>query len=58
MYEGEKIEHWRDEFKGEKCGQVFLHYNNQFSPGADDNIFDQRPNLGLPDWFKGKKIDS
>ena len=58
VYKGMLLEHWREPFIGQDCAQVFLHYNNQFSPGADDNIFDQRPHLGLPDWFKGKKIDS
>ena len=58
VYKGEILEHWREAFIGDNCAQVFLHYNNQFSPGADDNIFDQRPHLGLPGWFKGKKINS
>lgn len=58
IYKGELLEHWREEFKGKDCAQVFLHYNNQFSPGADDNIFDQRPHVGLPSWFKGRKINS
>ena len=52
------LEHWREAFIGQDCAQVFLHYNNTFSPGADDNMFDQRPHLGLPSWFKSKKIDS
>ena len=58
VYKGMILEHWREAFIGQDCAQVFLHYNNQFSPGADDNIFDQRPHLGLPAWFKGQKINS
>ena len=58
VYKGEILEHWREAFIGKDCAQVFLHYNNQFSPGADDNMFDQRPHLGLPNWFKGQKINS
>ena len=58
VYKGTILEHWREAFIGKDCAQVFLHYNNEFSPGADDNIFDQRPHLGLPVWFKGKKINS
>ena len=58
VYKGMILEHWREAFIGKDCAQVFLHYNNEFSPGADDNIFDQRPHLGLPVWFKGKKINS
>ena len=58
VYKGMVLEHWREPFIGKDCAQVFLHYNNQFSPGADDNIFDQRPHVGLPSWFKGRKINS
>ena len=58
VYKGMMLEHWREPFIGKDCAQVFLHYNNQFSPGADDNIFDQRPHVGLPSWFKGTKINS
>ncbi len=52
VYSGCKLEHWREEFKGEDCTQVFLHYNNRKTPGSKDNIFDKRPHLGLPSWFK------
>ena len=58
IYSGCDLEHWREAFKGEDCAQVFLHYNNQSSPGANKNIFDKRPHLGLPAWFKGRKINS
>ena len=58
VYKGMILEHLREAFIGKDCAQVFLHYNNQFSPGADDNIFDTRPHLGLPSWFKGRKINS
>ena len=58
VYKGMILEHWREAFIGKDCAQVFLHYNNQFSPGADDNIFDTRPHLGLTSWFKGRKINS
>lgn len=56
VYKGNILEHWRDAFAGESCGQVFLHYNNAATPGSSDNIFDGRPHLGLPSWFKGKKL--
>ncbi len=58
VYKGMILEHWREAFIGKDCAQVFLHYNNQSSPGADTNIFDSRPHLGLPSWFKGRKINS
>jgi hypothetical protein len=58
VYKGMILEHWREAFIGKDCAQVFLHYNDQSSPGADTNIFDSRPHLGLPSWFKGRKINS
>jgi hypothetical protein len=42
-----------DELKRHKDSvQVFLHYNNRKTPGSKDNMFDKRPHLGLPSWFK------
>ena len=52
VYRGCELEHWRNKFKGKECIQVFLHYNNRKTPGAKENIFDKRPHLGLPAWFK------
>ena len=52
IYSGCDLEHWREKFKGEECVQVFLHYNNRKTPGAKENMFDKRPHLGLPHWFK------
>ena len=52
VYKGVELEHWREKFKGKDCVQVFLHYNNRKTPGAKDNMFDKRPHLGLPSWFK------
>ena len=52
VYRGIELEHWREKFKGKECVQVFLHYNNRKTPGAKKNIFDKRPDLGLPDWFR------
>ena len=56
VYKGNLCEHWRDAFEGKDCGQVFLHYNNEATKGSSDNIFDGRPHLGLPSWFKGSKL--
>ena len=53
VYSGCELEHWREEFKGKECVQVFLHYNNSKTPGAKNNLFDKRIHLGLPSWFKG-----
>ena len=52
VYRGCELEHWREKFEGKECIQVFLHYNNKKTPGAEENIFDTRPHLGLPAWFK------
>jgi len=52
VYRGNELEHWREPFDGENCGQVFLHYNNSETKGSEENIFDGRPHLGLPSWFK------
>ena len=52
VYRGCELEHWREKFKGKECVQVFLHYNNRKTPGAEKNIFDGRQHLGLPNWFK------
>ena len=56
VYKGCELEHWREKFKGDECIQVLLHYNNSRTPGSKKNMFDERPHLGLPDWFKGFKL--
>jgi len=52
VYRGCDLEHWREKFKGKECVQVFLHYNNHKTSNANDNMFDTRPHLGLPNWFR------
>ena len=52
VYRGCELEHWRNKFKGKECIQVFLHYNDKKTPGSHANLFDRRPHLGLPSWFK------
>ena len=56
IYSGCDLEHWREEFKGKNCGQVFLHYNKSKSKNAKQNYLDKRPLLGLPAFFKGVKV--
>ena len=56
IYSGCELEHWREEFKGKDCGQVFLHYNKSSSKKAKENLYDKRPFAGLPTWFKGYKL--
>ena len=52
IYSGCDLEHWREEFKGKNCGQVFLHYNKANSKIAKENYLDRRPILGVPVFFK------
>tara|TARA_R100001244_G_scaffold6651_1_gene8758 strand:- start:1426 stop:2079 length:654 start_codon:yes stop_codon:yes gene_type:complete len=54
IYAGCDLEHWREEFKGENCGQLFLHYNidNEFNRA---NIYDGRPFVGLPSLYNTRK---
>ena len=52
VYSGCELEHWREPFEGNICGQVFLHYNHVNGPFADKNKFDGRPKLGLPSFVK------
>tara|TARA_R100000935_G_C2796806_1_gene148536 strand:+ start:369 stop:1034 length:666 start_codon:yes stop_codon:yes gene_type:complete len=48
VYSGCDLEHWREPFEGNTCGQVFLHYNHVDGPFAEENRFDKRPMLGIP----------
>ena len=52
VYSGCELEHWREPFNGNICGQVFLHYNHVNGPFADKNRFDGRAMLGLPSGVK------
>ncbi len=52
VYSGCELEHWRDEFMGNMCAQVFLHYNHVNGPFAEKNKFDGRPLLGVPAFVK------
>jgi|TARA_B100001778_G_scaffold129776_1_gene106729 hypothetical protein len=56
IYSGCELEHWRDKFEGNQCVQVFLHYNDTSNPKWENNKYDNRQHLGLPVWFKGKKL--
>ena len=55
VYSGCDLEHWRDEFQGSICAQVFLHYNHVNGPFAQENEFDKRPLLGVPAFVKTNK---
>ena len=56
VYDGVNLEHWREPFKGEICGQVFLHYNTVESSIKHKNKFDSRPHLGLPEDFCSQRL--
>ena len=48
VYSGCELEHWRESFEGDSCGQVFLHYNDMNGPYGTKCLFDGRPKLGVP----------
>ena len=48
IYSGCELEHWREPFNGNVCGQVFLHYNHRNGRFAESNLYDKRPLLGIP----------
>tara|TARA_R110000787_G_scaffold273182_1_gene380802 strand:- start:851 stop:1507 length:657 start_codon:yes stop_codon:yes gene_type:complete len=54
VYRGCDLEHWRNKFKGNYCAQVFLHYNDRNFKHAEENKFDKRLHLGLPNTFKNR----
>ena len=49
IYSGCELEHWREEFEGDMCSQVFLHYNINNEKALE---YDTRPFLGLPQEYK------
>jgi len=51
-YSGCDLEHWRENFQGKDCCQVFLHYNSTDGALEEPNLFDGRPFLGLPSEFR------
>ena len=53
VYKGNILEHWREPFEGERCTQVFLHYNNVETKDAKLN--DGRPFIGLPSCYLVRK---
>jgi hypothetical protein len=53
IYKGCEIEHWREPFTGEECGQVFLHYNEK---SRTEKLFDGRPHVGYPINNKGGEL--
>jgi len=48
IYKGCEVEHWRDEFVGKVCTQVFLHYVDKNGPFGKSSLFDGRTILGIP----------
>lgn len=46
VYQGNMLEHWRDEYEGQKQIQVFLHYVDADGPNQSF-AYDNRPMLGL-----------
>jgi len=46
IYRGCKLHHWREPYMGLNHAQVFLHYN-EVKGNGNDNLYDNRPTLGL-----------
>ena len=46
VYRGDRLEHWREPFKGLCHAQVFMHYNDANGPYKIK--YDGRPCLGIP----------
>ena len=47
VYQGSKLEHWREKFDGDVCYQIFMHWvdaEGEFK----DLLYDGRSNLGQP----------
>jgi len=55
IYKGCEFEHWRNKFEGDECVQVFVHYNDVNSDFQPKKLFDDRPHIGLPSWFRDFK---
>tara|TARA_R110000824_G_scaffold220884_2_gene407985 strand:+ start:552 stop:1172 length:621 start_codon:yes stop_codon:yes gene_type:complete len=54
VYKGCDLEHWREQFEGNNCCQVFLHYNSMDGKFKNNNKYDSRPFLGLPSFCQQK----
>lgn len=54
VYQGCIVEHWREMFQGEECGQVFCHYVDAKGPYVKDHAYDSRPMIGLPQYTRRK----
>jgi len=50
MYYGDKLPHWRDQFIGNECFQVFLHYNKKNDPNS--SLYDGRLFIGVPNYVR------
>jgi hypothetical protein len=46
LYYGGKLEHWREEYLGDYCGQIFLHYVEKEGI-YKDHVYDKRQYLGF-----------
>jgi len=51
FYFGAEHEHWREEYTGNYCSQLFIHYNTKKYKHL---LYDTRPHLGLPAEFANK----
>lgn len=57
LYQGCKIKHWREMFKGFYQAQVFIHYVNKYGPYSACK-YDFRPSLGSTRFTKNNEAES
>ena len=53
IYQGPKVLHWRNRFKGELHVQAFLFYQSKLNPRL--NMYDGRAHLGLPSFLRNNR---
>ena len=51
LYKGLEFEHWREEYAGDRCTQVFLHWVDAKGPYTDWR-YDRRPMIGAKETEK------
>lgn len=57
FYEGTKMNHWREPYKGNECVQLFIHYVRKDGEYSDFK-YDKRKNLGLETTEKNTILDA
>ena len=56
IYSGCELPHWRNKFEGDHVDKSFYITMICLILEWENNKYDDRPHLGLPSWFKGRKL--